>query len=82
MSDTRPRKRSLNLRGHQTSVSLEDDFWNAFRDIAVAQGLPINELAARIDAERALDTGLATAIRLFVLRHFKEAAHKAVAPDE
>ena len=30
----RPVKRSLTLRGHRTSVSLEDEFWQAFRDIA------------------------------------------------
>lgn len=64
---TRPIKRSLTLRGHRTSVSLEDAFWGAFRDIARARGLPINELAAQIDAERG-DIGLASAIRVFVLR--------------
>lgn len=64
---TRPVKRSLTLHGHRTSVTLEDAFWRAFRDIASAQGRPINALAAEIDAARAPDTGLATAIRLFVL---------------
>lgn len=64
---TRPVKRSLTLHGHRTSVTLEDAFWRAFRDIATAQGRPINALAAEIDAARAPDTGLATAIRLFVL---------------
>lgn len=62
-----PRKRSLTLRGHRTSVSLEDEFWAAFREIARDQDLPVNELAARIDTERASDTNLASAIRLFVL---------------
>lgn len=64
----RPTKRSLTLRGHRTSVSLEDEFWTAFRRIADADGLAINELAAQIDAERGADIGLASAIRLFVLR--------------
>ncbi len=66
--NSRPRKHSLTLRGHRTSVSLEDEFWQAFRDIAAADGRPINELAAEIDAERGTDCGLASAIRLFVLR--------------
>lgn len=66
--NTRPRKHSLTLRGHRTSVSLEDAFWSAFRQIAARQGTPLNELAARIDAERGTDCGLASAIRLFVLR--------------
>lgn len=68
---SRPVKRSLTLRGHRTSVSLEDEFWQAFRDIAAERGQPINELAAEIDETRALDCGLATEIRLFVLRHFR-----------
>lgn len=63
----RPVKRSLTLRGHRTSVSLEDEFWQAFRRIAAAKGRPINELAAEIDASRGTGTGLASAIRLYVL---------------
>lgn len=65
---TRPLKHSLTLNGHRTSVSLEDEFWRAFRDIAARQGRPLNVLAAEIDANRGVETGLATAIRLFVLR--------------
>lgn len=68
---SRPVKRSLTLHGHRTSVSLEDEFWTAFRDIAQARGQGINELAAEIDAARGMDTGLATAIRLHVLHHFR-----------
>ena len=67
----RPVKHSLTLRGHRTSVSLEPAFWDAFRDIASAKAITLNELAAQIDAARAPDTGLATAIRLHVLVHFR-----------
>ena len=63
----RPTKHSLTLRGHRTSVSLEDEFWSAFREIAARDGRAINELAADIDEARGTDTGLASAIRLFVL---------------
>ena len=69
--NARPKKRSLTLRGHRTSVSLEDEFWLAFREIAAENGRPINDLAAEIDALRGTDTGLATAIRLYVLDHFR-----------
>jgi predicted DNA-binding ribbon-helix-helix protein len=48
-------------------VSLEDPFWEAFRDIAVARGTTLNALAAEIDEARGLDAGLASAIRVFVL---------------
>lgn len=64
----RPRKHSLTLRGHRTSVSLEDAFWDAFCEIAASENRPINALAAEIDADRGRDTGLASAIRVFVLR--------------
>ncbi|WP_372885677.1 ribbon-helix-helix domain-containing protein [Shimia sp.] len=72
--NARPIKRSLTLRGHRTSVSLEDDFWQAFREIAEEKAKPINALAAEIDATRDLDTGLATAIRLYVLAHYRTRA--------
>jgi len=70
----RPVKHSLTLRGHRTSVSLEAEFWQAFREIAARQGLAVNELAARIDAERGMEAGRASAIRVFVLRHYRETA--------
>lgn len=69
---SRPVKRSLTLKGHRTSVSLEDEFWQAFRDIAEDKDMAINALAAEIDAERDLESGLASAIRLYVLRHFRK----------
>lgn len=71
MSDGRPVKRSLTLRGHRTSVSLEDAFWQAFRAIAAARGRALNDLAAEIDEARG-DVGLASAIRVFVLRCAQE----------
>lgn len=70
----RPVKRSLTLRGHRTSVSLEDAFWKAFVEIAKKNGQPINQLAAEIDEGRD-DIGLASAIRLFVLRDLQNPDH-------
>ena len=68
----RPVKRSLTLRGHRTSVSLEDEFWKAFREIAAEKGRPINDLAAEIDEARGTDAGLASAIRLYVLAYYQD----------
>lgn len=68
----RPVKHSLTLNGHRTSVSLEDPFWRAFRDIAREKGRTINDLAAEIDAGRDMETGLASAIRVFVLGHYRD----------
>jgi predicted DNA-binding ribbon-helix-helix protein len=66
---SRPLKRSLMLRGHATSVTLEDEFWTAFRALADRQSMTLNGLAAAIDDARSAEgaTGLATAIRLAVL---------------
>ncbi|MDJ0627282.1 MAG: ribbon-helix-helix domain-containing protein [Rhodobacter sp.] len=67
----RPVKHSLTLKGHRTSVSLEAEFWQAFRDIAAGRGMALNALAAEIDEDRGMDLGLASAIRLFVLKHYQ-----------
>lgn len=67
----RPRKHSVTLRGHRTSISLEDDFWQALHEIAAEKHMTTIALTAEIDASRKGDAGLATAIRLYVLRHFR-----------
>lgn len=71
---SRPEKHSLTLGGHRTSVSLEPEFWVAFRDIAAERCIPINQLAAEIDAARGVEMGLATAIRLHVLAWYRARA--------
>ena len=68
----RPQKQSLTLKGHRTSVSLEAEFWTAFREIAAEQGTPVNALASEIDAGRAPEVGLASAIRVFVLKRYTD----------
>ncbi len=65
-----PVKRSVQIAGHKTSISLEPIFWDMLRDAAEAEGLPINALVAQIDAERIkADTppGLASAIRVWLV---------------
>lgn len=73
----RPQKHSLTLRGHRTSVSLEPEFWAAFQQIARARGQPINKLAAEIDAARGMETGLASAIRVFVLKELQDVSQSS-----
>ena len=68
-----PVKRSVMIAGHATSISLEPAFWEALRQAASAEGLPLSALVARIDAERVQQAdppNLASAIRvwLFELR--------------
>ena len=64
-----PVKRSIMIAGHSTSISLEPDFWDALREAAEADSLPLNALVARIDADRvAADDppNLASAIRVWL----------------
>ena len=62
-------KRSIIIGGHKTSVSLEDDFWNALKNIAHGRGETLSHLIASIDANRQFDN-LSSALRIFVLRHY------------
>lgn len=65
-----PVKRSVEIAGHKTSISLEPLFWDMLRDAAACEGVPINALVARIDAERIASPtppGLAGAIRLWLV---------------
>ena len=64
-----PVKRSIEIAGHKTSVSLEPVFWDMLRRAAQSEGVPLNALVARIDAERiTADTppGLASAIGVWL----------------
>jgi predicted DNA-binding ribbon-helix-helix protein len=65
-----PVKRSIEIAGHKTSISLEPLFWGLLKTAAQAKNLPVNALVARIDAERiASETppGLGSAIRLWLV---------------
>lgn len=66
------RKRSLSIRGHRTSISLEPEFFDALASIAAARAIPLAALVAEIDSGRARDANLSSALRVFVLRHFQE----------
>ena len=69
----RPRKRSLILNGHNTSVSLEDLFWEELKNIAKEEELSINQLVATIDESRNFEkSGLETELRESVLKHHLE----------
>ena len=66
------RKRSVRVAGHPTSVSLEDEFWEALSEIAHARQSSLTGLIDEIDASRG-ERGLSSAIRLFVLAQTRAA---------
>lgn len=67
-----PIKRSIEIAGHKTSVSLEPLFWEMLKSAAERENVPLNALVARIDAERISvpsPPGLAGALRLWLVHH-------------
>ena len=69
MSDN-PKKRSLTLKGHRTSISLEDAFWQALQTIAEQKSKSVTNLVEEIDKHRG-NTGLSTALRLYILKYYQ-----------
>ncbi len=70
----KPKKRSLTITGHRTSISLEDDFWDALKDMANAQGHSVPDAIAAIDARRGT-CGLSSAIRCALLDFYRNNTH-------
>lgn len=68
------RKRSITLKGHRTSISLEDEFWDALDAFAAADERSLPKLIYDIDRARMKQTpppGLASALRVYVLRRMR-----------
>ena len=63
-------KRSVRLAGHKTSVSLEDAFWNALKEIAEKRLMTLRDLIGTIDSQRQ-QRNLSSALRVFVLEFYR-----------
>ncbi|HEY6018929.1 MAG TPA: ribbon-helix-helix domain-containing protein [Candidatus Paceibacterota bacterium] len=77
-------KRSILLDGHQTSVTLEDQFWNGLWEIADLKNATLTSVVAEIDHARDPECNLSSSIRIFVLGHFRERVsqqHRSVICD-
>ncbi len=68
------KKRSVRISGHETSVTLEQDFWDALRAICEERDLSLNALISEIDGNH--DGNLSSAVRVFVLRDLQERLKK------
>ena len=79
--DTRVRKRSVVIGGHKTSVSLEEAFWSAIRDIAIERGESMSAMIGQIDSDKPQST-LSSAIRLFVLDYSRARLPVEGRPDD
>ncbi len=70
-----PIKRSVTIAGHETSISLEPIFWDALKQAAADESVPVNALVARIDADRISSdqpTNLASTIRVWLFERLTE----------
>lgn len=74
-------KRSVTIRGHRTSYSLEKPFHDDLVAIAAARGIALAALIAEVDDRRPREANLSSALRLFVLEQAKRAAAGATPPS-
>lgn len=79
-SSRRVVKHSVVIAGHRTSVSLEDAFWRALKDIAAQEGVSLAALIARVDAGRG-EANLSSALRVFVLERALDARETPPSPS-
>jgi predicted DNA-binding ribbon-helix-helix protein len=66
------KKRSITIAGHATSLTLEDEFWDALKEISASKGLSIAGMIRQIDAQNEERTNLSSAIRIFILLHYRQ----------
>ena len=71
----RPVKRSFKIDGHRTSISLEEPFWEALKDVAAAERQPVSKLVREIDTARGA-SGLSSAVRIWLLAHYRAGAQR------
>lgn len=67
------RKRSVSIRGHRTSFSVEQEFYDALETIASVRGISFAALVAEVDATRPRDANLSSALRVYALRQAQAA---------
>lgn len=68
------KKISVSLSGHQTSISLEDDFTNALNAIAKHDNVSVASIIQKIDSTRAPNTNLSSAVRSWILHRYMQSA--------
>lgn len=66
-------KRSIVVAGHKTSISLEDIFWNALKDLSAEKNIPVSAMVDSIDKTRN-GVNLSSALRQHIMQHYYDAA--------
>jgi predicted DNA-binding ribbon-helix-helix protein len=73
-------KRSVTIAGHRTSISVEEPFWQALKEIAEAEGESLAARIAVIDQARPVEVNLSSALRLHVLAWYQAARNDTKPP--
>lgn len=68
------KKISVSLSGHQTSITLEQEFIDVLRKIAQTDKTSVAAIINQIDITRATGTNLSAAIRVYILRRLLQTA--------
>lgn len=66
------KKLSVSLSGHQTSISLEDEFIIALHEIAKEIKKPVAKIIDEIDEKRGIGTNLSSAVRIYILKYYRK----------
>ncbi|MBL4802276.1 MAG: ribbon-helix-helix domain-containing protein [Emcibacter sp.] len=61
------KKHSIVIAGHQTSITLENIFWEQLKQLAKERDLSLSLLVAEIDSQR--QANLSSALRVYVLKN-------------
>ena len=72
-------KHSIVIKGHKTSISLENPFWQALKDLAAQKNMTVSALINGIDQDRQT-ANLSSAVRQYVMRHYYDIAMQKPAP--
>jgi predicted DNA-binding ribbon-helix-helix protein len=73
---TSVRKRSVTIRGHRTSFSVEQPFFDQLEVIATQRSISLAALVAEVDETRERDANLSSALRMFVLKQALSATNQ------
>lgn len=72
-------KRSIKVHDRKTSISMEQEFWDALREIAAERGMTATKLIAEVEAQRA-GANLSSHLRVYVLTYYRAAARRSPRP--
>ena len=73
IDDYEIKKHSITLKGHPTSITLENIFWRTLSDIATEKQKTVSQILNEIDSKRS--GNLSSAVRIYVLRHILKQNH-------